>query len=268
MTLKDNTAELADIAKVTTEAARLAGDFLATGYRTHVAFEHKSSRSDLVTRFDRESEELLRKALAPTGIAFVGEETGGATADRMFYVDPLDGTTNYAHGHPMFCVSIGLVENGEPIFGAVCAPALGVLWTGGAGIPAMRNDVAARVSQVAAIEDALLATGFPSDRRVNPLNNFDAFLHMKMRCQAIRRCGAAALDLCFVADGTYEGYWERVQPWDIAGGAAILHAAGGKTSSMDGTPVSFGRRHVVASNGAIHAALLAELANVESTKRW
>jgi myo-inositol-1(or 4)-monophosphatase len=124
------------------------------------------------------------------------------------------------------------------------------------------------VSDVSALEDALLATGFPSDRRTNPLNNFDAFMHMKLRCQAIRRCGSAALDLCFVADGTYEGYWERVHPWDIAGGAAIVAAAGGKTTSMDGSPIAFERRHIVATNGRLHEALLSELAKVETTKIW
>ena len=268
MSLKDNARELRDIASITTAAAREAAAFLATGYRSGVLYEHKANKNDLVTKFDRESEDLLRKALAKTGIAFVGEETGGNLAGRMFYVDPLDGTTNFAHGHPMFAVSIGLIENGEPIFGAVVAPALGIAWTGGFEIPALRNDVPARVSEISSLEDAMLATGFPSDRRTNPLNNFSQFMHVKMRCQAIRRCGSAAIDLCLLADGTYEGYWERVQPWDIAGGVAILNAAGGRATSMDGSPLAFERRHIVATNGKIHAALLAELAAVESSRDW
>ena len=261
MGLKDNTAELAAIAKVTIAAAHEAGAFLMTGHRTNVAIEHKSSRTDLVTRFDRESEERLKKALLVTGIAVVGEETGGAPAERMFFVDPLDGTTNYAHGHPWFSVSVGLVENGEPVFGVVHAPALGITWSGGVGIPAMRNDAPAHVSGIASLEDACLATGFPSDRHTNPaLANFTEFLHMKARVQAIRRCGSAALDMCLVADGTYEGYWELVHPWDMAGGAAIVRAAGGTVTARDGSPIRFVRGHVLATNGKLHDAVVRELA--------
>ena len=268
MSLKDNARELRDIADITIAAGREAAAFLATGYRSGVLYEHKANKNDLVTKFDRESEDLLRKSLAKTGIAFVGEETGGKSAGRMFLVDPLDGTTNFAHGHPMFAVSIGLIEDGEPIFGAVVAPALGITWTGGGGIPALRNETAARVSEISNLEDAMLATGFPSDRRTNPLNNFSQFTHVKMRCQAIRRCGSAAIDLCFLADGTYDGYWERVHPWDIAGGVAILNAAGGRATLMDGSPLLFERRHIVASNGKIHANLLTELALVDSSHAW
>ncbi len=268
MGLRENPAELSAIAKIATAAAREAGAFLMTGHRTRVVIEHKSSRSDLVTKFDRESEELLKKALAQTGVAFVGEETGGASAARMFLIDPLDGTTNYAHGHPWFCVSVGLVEDGEPIFGVVHAPALGITWSGGADIPAMRNDAPAHVSDIASLDDACLATGFPADRRANPaVSNFPEFLHMKERAQAIRRCGSAALDMCLVADGTYEGYWELVHPWDMAGGAAIVRAAGGTVTTRDGSPMRFERSHVLASNGKLHDTLVRELAIGAGKKR-
>lgn len=261
MSLKADTTELAKIAKIAVSAAKEAGAFLMTGHRTRITIEHKASRSDLVTRFDRESEELLKKALAPTGVALVGEETGGTSAERMFFIDPLDGTTNYAHGHPWFSVSIGLVENGEPIFGVVHAPALSITWSGGIGIPAMRNDVPARVSDIASLEDACLATGFPADRRTNPaVANFTEFLHMKERVQAIRRCGSAALDLCLVSDGTYEGYWELVHPWDMAGGAAIVRAAGGTVTTLGGAPLRLDRAHVVATNGKLHTTVIRELA--------
>ena len=259
--------ELAEVARVAEVAARASADHVLTGYRGRVGIEHKKSRSDLVTRFDRESEELLKKALAPLGIAVVGEEGGGTAAARTFYVDPLDGTTNFAHGHPFFCVSVGLVENGVPIFGVVVAPALNLVWTGGRDHPAMRAGKACRVSEIAELEDSLLATGFPYDRRTNPNNNFDAFVAIKQKAQAIRRCGAAAIDLCLVADGTYEGYWERkLQSWDVAGGGAILVAAGGKTSSFDGSPLDVTRGHIVASNGRVHEALLGELAKLPSTQ--
>lgn len=261
MSLKEDTTVLAGIAKVAVDAAREAGAFLMTGHRTRITIEHKSSRSDLVTKFDRESEDLLKKALTRTGVALVGEETGGATAERMFLIDPLDGTTNYAHGHPWFSVSVGLVEKGEPIFGVVHAPALGITWSGGIGIPAMRNGAPANVSGIGTLEDACLATGFPADRRQNPaVSNFPEFLHMKERVQAIRRCGSAALDMCLVADGTYEGYWELVHPWDMAGGAAIVRAAGGTVTALGGGPLRLDRGHVVATNGKLHNAIIRELA--------
>jgi myo-inositol-1(or 4)-monophosphatase len=259
--------ELARIASIAEAAAEEAATFLMGGYRAHVGIEHKKNRSDLVTKFDRDSEALLKRALAPAGVAVVGEETGGAPADLTLYVDPLDGTTNFAHGHPFFCVSIGLVARGVPLFGVVVAPALNLRWKGGRDAPATRDGKTCHVSEVSEIDDALLATGFPSDRRTNPLNNFDAFVAIKQRCQAIRRCGSAAIDLCFVADGTYDGYWERkLQPWDLAGGAAILLAAGGKVSSIDGSALDFARGNIIASNAKLHQPLLDELARVPSTR--
>jgi myo-inositol-1(or 4)-monophosphatase len=112
-------------------------------------------------------------------------------------------------------------------------------------------------------DDALLATGFPYDRRTSPDNNFDAFVAIKKRCQAVRRCGSAALDLCLVADGTYEGYWERkLRPWDIAGGIAVVRGAGGRVTDFDGGDDFVASGHVIATNGHIHAALIAELARV------
>jgi myo-inositol-1(or 4)-monophosphatase len=259
--------ELASIARVAEAAADEAAKFLMTGYRSHVGIEHKGNHSDLVTKFDRDSEALLKRALAPTGVAVVGEETGGAPADLTLYVDPLDGTTNFAHGHPFFSVSIGLVFKGTPVFGVVVAPALGVRWTGGRDVRATRDGKTCAVSEVASLDDALLATGFPSDRRTNPLNNFDAFVAIKQQAQAIRRCGSAAIDLCFVADGTYDGYWERkLKPWDLAGGAAIVHAAGGTVTAFDGSPLDFSRGHVLASNGKLHPSLVEELGRIPSTR--
>jgi myo-inositol-1(or 4)-monophosphatase len=153
------------------------------------------------------------------------------------------------------------------VFGVVVAPALGITWKGGRDIPSTRADVPCRVSDIADIEDALLATGFPYDRRTNPLNNFDAFIGVKQRCQAIRRCGSAAIDLCLVADGTYDGYWERkLMPWDLAGGAAIVSAAGGRVSSFDGGVADYGKGHIVATNGKVHDALIEELAKHASTR--
>ena len=119
------------------------------------------------------------------------------------------------------------------------------------------------MSTTAALEDALLATGFPYDRRTSPDNNFDAFVAIKKRCQAVRRCGSAALDLCLVADGTFEGYWERkLRPWDIAAGIALVRAAGGTVTDFEGGSACIESGHVIATNGAIHDALTSELARL------
>jgi myo-inositol-1(or 4)-monophosphatase len=160
-------------------------------------------------------------------------------------------------------VSVGLMVGSVPLVGAVVAPALGVEWVGVVGEHATRNGARCRVSEISGFSDSLLATGFPYDRSTNPDNNFDAFVAIKKRCQAVRRCGSAAMDLCFVADGTYDGYWERrLRPWDLAAGAAIVVAAGGTLSGFEGDAVDIATGHVVATNGHIHGALIAALAAV------
>jgi myo-inositol-1(or 4)-monophosphatase len=274
-----NHEELEDVLAVVRDAAREAATFVSTGFRKHPNVEHKGS-VDLVTSFDRESEALLRKRLAPLGIPIVGEEEGGAIPETgpAFFIDPIDGTTNFVHGHPFWCVSIGLALGGLPLVGVVVAPALALEWTGwatadGQARRAVRRayergeDEPCQVSATSAIDEALLATGFPYDRRSSPDNNFDAFVAIKRECQAVRRCGSAALDLCLVADGTYEGYWERkLKPWDLAGGAALVRAAGGRVSDFDGGGTFLATGHAVATNGRIHAELLDRLAKVRAQR--
>ena len=268
-------------------AAKDAAALVAGGFRRRPAVEHKGA-VDLVTEFDRESEALLRKRLgSELPFAIVGEEEGGtleAAREAVFYVDPVDGTTNFVHGHPFWCVSVGLCVAGQPVLSVVISPPLGIEWFGWIAATGERHAVrrtadlaiafeeAARlriveepcaVSTTASLSDALLATGFPYDRRTSLDNNFDAFVTIKKKCQAVRRCGSAALDLCLVADGTYEGYWERkLSPWDIAAGIAIVRAAGGRVTDFDGGSACIETGHVIATNGAIHAELVSELARV------
>jgi myo-inositol-1(or 4)-monophosphatase len=273
--------ELERILPVAREAAREAAQHVRKGWRRAMVVEHKGA-VDLVTSFDRESEAILRARLdRALGIPVVGEETGGAFDPEApaFFVDPIDGTTNFVHGHPFWCVSVGLVVRGVPVLGVVVAPALATEWYGfvteagegraermpypGASAPPGADEVeACAVSATPRFEDALLATGFPYDRRTSAENNFDAFVAIKRQCQAVRRCGSAALDLCLVADGTYEGYWERkLNPWDIAAGCALVRAAGGRVSDFEDGPRFMATGHVVATNGRIHGALLHQLAN-------
>ncbi len=266
-----------ELVAIATTVAREAGAIAHRGYRKAPEVEHKGSAMDLVTAFDRASEEHLRARLTSlTPFPVVGEETGGAAShEAIWWVDPIDGTTNFVHGHPFYCVSVGLVVDGLPAAGVVVAPALKTEWTGwvaerAAGEPmvgeALRDGEPCRVSAVPSFGDALLATGFPYDRAVSEENNFDAFVSIKKKCQAVRRCGSAALDMCLVADGTYDGYWERkLRVWDLAAGAAVVLAAGGRITDYVGEPVRFGENgtrvaQMVATNGLVHAALVDALA--------
>jgi myo-inositol-1(or 4)-monophosphatase len=248
------------------DAARDAAALVHEGWRKRPPSTHKG-RIDLVTQYDLDSEALLRERLAATAFAFVGEEQGASSATRAgeptWYVDPIDGTTNFVHGHPFWCVSVGLALAGRPLLGVVVAPSLGVEWTGVVGETASRAGVVCRVSDASQFAEAFLATGFPYDRQTSQENNFDAFVAIKKKCLAVRRCGSAAIDLCFVADGTYDGYWERkVRSWDVAAGSAIVLAAGGHVTDYDGRATEVTRGEIVATNGRIHAALVNALAAV------
>ncbi len=253
--------EAASLLTLLESAAREAGDYLMTGYRTRPRTREKGLR-DLVTEFDVASEKLLMERLGRVrdmGIAIVAEEGGGERAARTLYIDPIDGTVNFAHGHPFFCISLGLVEGDTLQAGVVHAPALGVTWAAMRGQGATRNGEPCRVSHVPTIEEALLATGFSP--RVREQADFDRWIRVKKRAQAMRRCGSAALDLCLVADGTYDGYWERnLNPWDLAGGACLVREAGGRVTGMNGGEFDPVTGHICATNGAVHEALAALIA--------
>jgi myo-inositol-1(or 4)-monophosphatase len=250
--------ELAQIAlQVGTEAAQI----LLGGFRKHPAVTEKG-RADLVTEYDLASERLIRQRLAERTpeLAIVAEEQGGtaATGDALtWHCDPLDGTTNFVHGHFFFCVSIGVARAGRAIAGAVVAPALGTHWIGWEGGGAFRNGEPCRVSNTEHLEHSLVATGFPTDRSNPATNNFATYARVKPVVRGVRRCGSAALDLSLVADGTYDAYWERrLSSWDAMAGAAIVLAAGGTISALDGSAPDLSVGHILASNGRIHAPLL------------
>jgi myo-inositol-1(or 4)-monophosphatase len=239
------------------EVATAAAESLMKGYRSRPLPSEKA-RHDLVTEFDLASEALIRERLsaATPQLGLVAEEGGGEQKPLSWYCDPLDGTTNFVHGHPFWCVSIGLLEQGRPVAGAVVAPALGLHWTAHQGGPALRSGSPCRVSETEELGDALCATGFPPDRRTAPANNLDTFARVQKVVQGVRRCGSAAIDMCLVADGTYDAYWERrLHAWDLAAGAALVLSAGGVLSALDGGPADLSVGHVIASNGRVHQAL-------------
>ncbi len=261
MTLSTNDCDEVSLALL--EIAREAAAAVHAGWRTGVDVEHKGA-IDLVTRFDRASEDLLRARFRERlpGFDVIAEEGGGAAtgARPVLWADPLDGTTNFAHGHPFFCVSIGLADGDVLLAAAVAAPALALEYRAARGAGAWRNGARCAVSRTTSLHDSLLATGFPYDIATHDENNLREFCALARRTRGVRRCGSAALDLCLTADGTYDGYWEaKLKPWDVAAGALCVLEAGGALTGLDGAPPDIRAGRLVATNGPIHGALLAAL---------
>ncbi|NUN48514.1 MAG: inositol monophosphatase [Candidatus Brocadiae bacterium] len=244
------------------EASLIGGRIVArAGHRGRIpSFK---GATDLVTATDRASERAIQRFLSRRFPAhgFVGEEGGRrAGAEYRWIVDPLDGTTNFAHGHPFFAVSIALCDGREPLVGVVVAPALNTVHAAARGLGAERNGEPCEVAKTTLLADALGATGFPYDRATNPDNNLREFAALKLKTRGVRRCGSAALDLCLVADGTYGFYWEqRLAPWDLAAGACIVAEAGGRVTDWTGAPFEPRVGQIAATNGPLHDELLAAL---------
>jgi myo-inositol-1(or 4)-monophosphatase len=252
--------------EVAIDAARSAGELLRSRIDSIREVRHKGV-VDLVTDVDVQSEHQIAEMLFsafPTH-SMLGEE-GGARAggDSRFrwIVDPLDGTTNYAHGFPLFCVSIGFEVAGRLTLGAVYAPMQDELFVAEAGKGATLNGRPVSVSDTSELRQAMLATGFPYDRADLPraLRSFEA---ASFQSQAVRRVGSAALDLCYVACGRFDGYWEHVvKPWDLAAGALIVTEAGGAVSATDGSAFSVEGGQVLATNSHLHSAMTETLAGI------
>lgn len=256
------TRDLAALLAIAQRAAREAGELLRTARPEHI--RGKSNAKDLVTEWDVRSEELIRGILEPTGISVMGEEKGGARGGSQWLVDPIDATVNFSHGLPLWCVSIGLELDGALAVGVVNAPVLG--WWFEATHGGGARDGAGQPLRVSACTDlsrALLATGFPYDLSGRH-DNFAEWEHFQ-RAAACRRLGSAAIDLCLVARGWFDGYWERaIGPWDVAAGALIIVEAGGIVTNPQGGPFDPHSGEAVASNGAIHQELVSELSRVRS----
>lgn len=225
----------------------------------------KKGEIDLVTEADLESQQLLVAGIAAAfpEDAVHAEEGAGAPppGKRLWVIDPLDGTTNFAHGLPIYAVSVAFVDDEVVQFGWVFAPALGERFFARRGGGAFRNGVPLAVSDRGELTDSLLVTGFPYDLRTNPRNNLDRFTRFMMRARAVRRLGSASLDMAYVAWGRFDGYWElSLSPWDLAAGSLLVTEAGGRVTDLAGTDYRWTNRDVVASNGIIHPAMMEVLA--------
>ncbi|MDH3200368.1 MAG: inositol monophosphatase [Myxococcales bacterium] len=254
-----NREECEHALEVAERVAREAGALVLRGWRGVGRISHKG-RFDLLTEHDLRSEELIRSGLehAFPEHRIVGEETAETgDGDLVWYVDPIDGTTNFAHGHPFFCVSVALYDGADGLVGVVHAPALGTTWKAAKDSGAFRNGERCKVSTRAALEEALCATGFPYDRWTTPDNNREELSLFLQRARGIRRCGSAAIDLCLVADGTYDIYWEQgLNAWDMCAGALIVLEAGGQLSTYEGLKADPRSGKLIASNGLLHDAAL------------
>lgn len=243
------------------EAANAAGEIIRPSWQQPKLIDYKGA-IDLVTSVDKECErtivEVIRRKFPDHSILAEEEtELEGAQREYRWIVDPLDGTTNFAHGYPQFCVSIALEHNGQVIVGLVYDPLRRECFRAIKDQGATLNGSSIRISEVNELDKALLATGFPYDRRENAdfyLSFFKAFL---TRCQGIRRNGSAALDLCYVACGRIDGFWElKLKPWDIAAGALIVAEAGGTLSKFSGDQFTIWGDESLASNGVIHDEMI------------
>jgi len=237
------------------EFARAAGAILREGYgRTHAP--ERKGRIDLVTEYDRRAERLLLERIVERfpGHAVLAEESGAHAGSAVrWLVDPLDGTTNFAHNYPFFAVSLAVEVEGDLAAAAVFDPVREELFAASRGGGATLNADVLRVSDVARVEDALLVTGFPYDVREHPERSLPAFQAFLSRAQGIRRDGSAALNLCYLAAGRFDGFWEgHLAPWDMAAGVLIVREAGGRvTDYLDG-PFRLDGRQILASNGHLH----------------
>jgi len=244
--------------------ARQAGAILLSYYGRSLQVTHKGLL-DLVTEVDHHSEAFLLGEIQRQypGHRIISEETGGVPGSdgQVWYIDPLDGTVNYAHGIPIFAVSIGYAEKDEMQLGVVYDPMREECFSAERGQGAHLNGQLLHAAEAEDLDHSLLVTGFPYDIRSNPSNNLDHYAHLSLHSQGVRRLGSAALDLCYVAAGRFDGYWETaLKIWDVAAGGLIAEEAGVRVTNMrGGTDYLASTLSIVAANPTIHALLLKEL---------
>ena len=252
--------------RVAHAAAERAGALVRARYRERPEVSFKSE-VDLVTTVDRQAERLIVDTIVAAfpehGIVAEESPARPGRDSHRWYVDPLDGTTNFAHGYPHFAVSIALADGDDLLLGLVYDPVREEIFTALRGGGARLNGAPIQVSEVAVLERSLLATGFPYDRRQHSDFYLAFWREAIQRAQGVRRAGAAALDLCYLACGRLDGFWEwKLRPWDTAAGRLIVEEAGGRVSDFSGGPHRLTGAETAASNGRLHGELLDMIATV------
>ena len=238
-----------------------AGELIRSKFNTDFSFEFKSNESDLVTEVDKASEKIIvdfiRKKYPGHGI--ITEESEGlkSRSEYNWVIDPLDGTVNFAHGLPLFAVSIGFQKSGVTIAGVVLDIMQNNIFSAEMGNGAYENSKKIFVNQNYNLRRALLVTGFPYDVRENPENALGKFVAFTRKARGIRRLGSAAIDFCYVANGVFDGFWEvHLKPWDMCAGKLIVEEAGGLVTDFDGSQINIFSKRILASNGKVHDAMI------------
>jgi len=252
-------------------AAKESGLFLKSNLHERHSIQYKGE-INIVTDADRKSEEMILTRISREFPAhdILSEESDArdSGAEFRWIIDPLDGTTNYAHGFPVFCVSIALQKKRETIVGCVFNPMLDEMFTVEAGCGAFLNGEKIRVSSVVDFSKSFLATGFPYDLRTNRNNNMNYFTALAKRTLAVRRAGSAALDLAYTAAGRFDGFWElKLHPWDTAAGMLMVQEAGGKVSDICGGQYTLESDSIAASNALIHDELIRQLSGIDPIEK-
>ncbi|MFC1725810.1 inositol monophosphatase family protein [candidate division KSB1 bacterium] len=240
-----------------------AGKFIRESYEGKIEVKFKG-RIDIVTDIDKKAESIIVNGIKENfpDHNIITEETDfeQGDSDTRWIIDPLDGTTNFSHGFPFFCVSVGIEYKNEVIIGFVYDPLREEMFEAKKGESALLNGKRIKPSSIDNLEHSLLATGFPYDIKESENNNVDYFNHMIFKAQAVRRAGSAALDLCYIACGRLDGYWEiKLSPWDTAAAGLIVKEAGGRITDFDGRQASILHKQIAATNGVIHEEMLREL---------
>ncbi|MCX7612321.1 MAG: inositol monophosphatase [Ignavibacterium sp.] len=246
--------------------SKSAGEIIRNYFGKNISVEFKSDVKNLVTLADKESEktiiDFIKKKYPSHGI--LAEESGqqGNDSDYLWVIDPLDGTSNFAHGLPIFSVSIGLQYKNEIVAGVVYDIMRDKIYYAEKGSGAYKEDVRISVSKKSKIEESFLVTGFPYNINENPENAFEKFIAMTKASRAVRRLGSAAIDFCYVAEGVFDGFWEvHLNPWDICAGKILVEEAGGKVTDFFGNKIDIFNKTILASNGIIHQKMISILIN-------
>jgi myo-inositol-1(or 4)-monophosphatase len=259
-----------DLLESAVVAARQAGDLITGAIGSDLGIQYKNEgKNNLVTLMDTASEEAIRKVLSERHpeVLFLAEESGGNEdlEPLTWVVDPIDGTVNYAHGIPLYCISIAAVQNNEPVVGVIYNPNTNELFTASKGEGAHLNGVPLKVSANDELERAILVTGFPYNVEENPFGCLDSFVELVRMGIPVRRLGSAALDLAYVAAGRFDAFWEvALHPWDVAAGIILVTEAGGVvgTYAPEGMHGALVTDRILASNGRIHEELRSVLLRV------
>ncbi|MBP1751788.1 MAG: hisN [Geobacteraceae bacterium] len=255
--------QLDNCLEVAIRAAKAAGRMQKERLLTEYVIDYKGE-TNLVTDVDRECEKIIVETVREEfpGCDILAEENSYSSHDSLFrwIIDPLDGTTNYAHGFPWFCVSLALEIAGTLMVGVIYHPMMDELFSAINGEGAWLDGKRLHVSRNQPLRKSLLATGFPYDKTLDNENNFENFVNFQLAARGVRRAGSAALDLAYVAAGRLDGFWEcKLNPWDVAAGTLLVREAGGKVTDFSGRPYSLGNHRIVATNGHVHDEMLAIL---------